>query len=202
MRLFYLDILILVICFFACNNSSDFEVVGPVYGPIYNAASQNYGTITAEKNGVLFVGNTSYLNHYNYCNGCYSFNMYTYEDSVHLVEFLNVSNLNLTKLGLYDLFPDDPLNNTLGLGIGLDKNTEVSYSTRLEIGDVEGDTYELYEYNDNEAFPNWLEIQSVDTLSKTIKGKFQLHFRKIIENDIRNPKYVKFSNVEFELKMD
>ena len=193
----FLITLFLFTCFYACNNSPSFKETGPVYGPIYKAAPYNFGTITADKNGISFTGNTFYRNHDEYCEGCYSINVYTFEDSVHLNELLLISNLHITKLGLYELFPDDPSNNTLGHGIGLGKNTEVSYYTYLEIGDVEGDTYELYE-----DLPNWLEILSVDTLAGIITGNFELHFVKIIENDLRNPKYVRFSNVEFELRIN
>lgn len=193
------SILITFTYLLGCQDSPNFREVGPVYGPIYKGGevTLNLGIIDAEKNGIPFSGNARYLNHDIYCKGCFSLQMITYEDSIDVVDFLNISNLNLNKVGMYDIFANDPTNETNGEGIGIDKKTEIFYDTFLGGGDTEGDTYELYE-----EFPNWLEIVSVDTMSRIIRGTFEMHFEKVIENDSRNPKYVRFSNVQFEANIN
>jgi hypothetical protein len=176
----------------ACDKSPNFGEKAPLYSP----ADPDYfdydfeGYVKGKKNGDYFEGSLYYSNQSEHCAGCFSLTMYTFEDSIVEIEFLVIRNLNLNKLGRYEVKPET--NHVGGSELGLEYDTESYYNTSIE-HDEEGDSYRLYEDN-----PNWIELETVDTTAGIVRGSFLLHFEKYIENDLRNPKYIRFSNMEFE----
>lgn len=130
-RMFLLLFLLLPI-FIGCIDTGpyDFSEIPLIYGPhskIVLSHNKSHGSFSGDKNGFPFEGDIYYHSHEDYCHGCFSICIRTYQDSFVFREEIVVVNLNVFE-SEYEIFKDIGTN-TNGDGIGFDIRSEAYYDT-------------------------------------------------------------------------
>jgi hypothetical protein len=200
----FVSILLLFMLFFACKKQEikEIEIIEPDPTEtgeleIFSSGSEFYGFVEGTKtigngtNGKFRASSRGLLSEHSN-QGFFILDFATFrldgnQDEV-ILDYCSFEDIPLKK-GKFNITNDEHI----------PKDNLISTSYSRKDGDISFANYKI-----NLAKKNCIEITAVDTVAKTVKGKFSVYFNKTTKNDSSNLKYplrVSFTDMKFETKL-